>query len=64
MKKTIYRLFSYAQCDKLARYLSNMAAEGWHFREWKAGENQENKENARTEGDVQSTYQYVCAGSL
>jgi len=37
MKKTIYRLFSYAQCDKLARYLSNMAAEGWHFREWKAG---------------------------
>lgn len=35
--KTVYKGFSYLQCDDFAAYLSRMAEQGWHFREWKAG---------------------------
>ena len=36
-RKTVYKGFSYLQCDDFAAYLSRMAEQGWHFREWKAG---------------------------
>ena len=36
-RKTVYKGFSYLQCDDFAAYLGRMAEQGWHFREWKAG---------------------------
>lgn len=36
-RKTVFKGFSYLQCDDFARYLSDMAARGWHFKEWGTG---------------------------
>ena len=36
-RKTVHKSFTYLQCDDFAAYLSKMAAEGWHFKEWKFG---------------------------
>ena len=36
-RKTVYLDFEYTQCDDFAAYLSEMAAKGWHFKEWRAG---------------------------
>ena len=35
--KTVRKSFTYLQCDDFAAYLSKMAADGWHFKEWKSG---------------------------
>ena len=35
--KTVLKGFTYMYCDDFAKYLSNMAAKGWHFKEWGAG---------------------------
>lgn len=35
--KTVRKAFTYLQCDDFADYLSKMAAQGWHFKEWGAG---------------------------
>lgn len=37
MKKTVYKNFDYTQCNEFATFLSEMAAEGWHFKEWSLG---------------------------
>ena len=37
MKKTIYKNFDYTQCNEFAAFLSEMAAQGWHFKEWSLG---------------------------
>lgn len=37
MKKTIYKNFDYTQCNEFATFLSDMAAQGWHFKEWRLG---------------------------
>ena len=36
-KKTVLKGFDYMHCDDFAKYLSDMAAKGWHFKEWGAG---------------------------
>ncbi len=36
-RKIVRKPFSYLQCDDFAAYLSDMAAKGWHFKEWGAG---------------------------
>ena len=36
-RKTVLKGFHYLQCDDFAAYLADMAAKGWHFKEWKAG---------------------------
>lgn len=36
-RKTVLKSFTYLQCDDFADYLSQMAAQGWHFKEWGAG---------------------------
>lgn len=36
-RKTVYKTFNYLQCDDFAAYLSEMAAKGWHFKEWGMG---------------------------
>jgi len=36
-KKTVWKAFDYMHCDDFARYLEEMAAKGWHFKEWGAG---------------------------
>ena len=36
-KKTILKGFDYMHCDDFARFLSDMAAKGWHFKEWGVG---------------------------
>ena len=36
-RKTVLKGFNYLQCDDFAAYLADMAAKGWHFKEWKAG---------------------------
>lgn len=36
-RKTVRKPFSYLQCDDFAAYLSDMAAQGWHFKEWGTG---------------------------
>lgn len=36
-RKTVRKGFTYLQCDDFADYLSQMAAQGWHFKEWGAG---------------------------
>lgn len=35
--KTVLKRFDYMHCDDFAKYLSDMAAKGWHFKEWGAG---------------------------
>ena len=37
MKKTVYKNFDYTQCNEFATFLSEMAAQGWHFKEWSLG---------------------------
>ena len=36
-RKTVFKGFDYMHCDDFAKYLSDMAAKGWHFVEWGAG---------------------------
>ena len=36
-KKTVWKAFDYLHCDDFAAYLGDMAAKGWHFKEWGAG---------------------------
>lgn len=36
-RKTVLKGFDYMHCDDFAKYLSDMAAKGWHFKEWGAG---------------------------
>jgi len=36
-KKTVFKSFSYLQCDDFAAYLMDMARKGWHFKQWRAG---------------------------
>lgn len=36
-RKTVRKGFTYLQCDDFAEYLSQMAAQGWHFKEWGVG---------------------------
>jgi len=36
-KKTVLKAFDYLQCDDFAAYLTEMARNGWHFKEWAAG---------------------------
>lgn len=36
-RKTVFKHFSYLQCDDFAAYLSSMASKGWHFKEWGVG---------------------------
>lgn len=36
-RKIVLKGFNYLQCDDFAAYLTDMAAKGWHFKEWKAG---------------------------
>ena len=36
-KKTVLKGFDYMHCDDFAKYLEDMAAKGWHFKEWGAG---------------------------
>lgn len=36
-RKTVLKGFGYLQCDDFATYLTEMAAKGWHFKEWGAG---------------------------
>ena len=36
-RKTVLKGFTYLQCDDFAAYLSQMAANGWHFKEWGVG---------------------------
>jgi hypothetical protein len=36
-RKTVFKGFSYLQCDDFAAYLSHMAAKGWHFKEFNIG---------------------------
>ena len=35
--KTVLKGFDYMHCDDFAKYLSDMSAKGWHFKEWGAG---------------------------
>lgn len=37
MKKTVYKNFDYTQYNEFATFLSEMAAQGWHFKEWSLG---------------------------
>ena len=36
-RKTVLKGFQYMYCDDFAKYLSDMAAKGWHFKEWGVG---------------------------
>lgn len=36
-RKTVLKGFGYLHCDDFAAYLTEMAAKGWHFKEWGAG---------------------------
>ena len=36
-RKTVLKHFGYLRCDDFAAYLTEMAAKGWHFKEWKIG---------------------------
>lgn len=35
--KTVLKGFDYMHCDDFAKYLSDMATKGWHFKEWGVG---------------------------
>ena len=35
--KTVFRAFDYMHCDDFAKFLMDMAAKGWHFKEWGIG---------------------------
>ena len=35
--KTVFRAFDYMHCDDFAKFLMDMAAKGWHFKEWGVG---------------------------
>lgn len=35
--KTVFKAFDYLQCDDFAKFLMDMAAQGWHFKEWGVG---------------------------
>lgn len=35
--KTVLKSFDYMHCDDFATFLSEMAAKGWHFKEWGVG---------------------------
>ena len=35
--KTVFKSFDYLQCDDFAKLLMDMAAKGWHFKEWGVG---------------------------
>jgi len=37
MKRRVFRQFRYTECDDMAAFLTKMAKEGWHFKEWKLG---------------------------
>lgn len=37
MLKVVYKQFAYNECSDFADYLEQMAAKGWHLKEWKAG---------------------------
>lgn len=36
-KKTVFRGYDYLHCDDFAKLLGEMAAKGWHFKEWGTG---------------------------
>ena len=36
-RKTVFKGFNYMHCDDFAKYLSDMALKGWHFKEWGIG---------------------------
>ena len=36
-RKTVLKGFTYMHCDDFAKYLSDMAAKCWHFKEWGVG---------------------------
>ena len=36
-RRTVLKGFDYMHCDDLARFLMDMAAKGWHFKEWGVG---------------------------
>lgn len=36
-RKTVLKGFNYMYCDDFAKYLSDMSAKGWHFKEWGVG---------------------------
>lgn len=36
-EKTVLKGFDYLHCDDFAKYLMDMAAKGWHFKEWGTG---------------------------
>lgn len=35
--KTVFKAFDYLHCDDFAKFLMDMAAKGWHFKEWGVG---------------------------
>ena len=35
--RTIFKAFDYLHCDDFAKFLMDMAAQGWHFKEWGVG---------------------------
>lgn len=36
-RRTVLKGFTYMNCDDFAKYLIDMAAKGWHFKEWGVG---------------------------
>ena len=36
-RRTVLKSFDYMHCDDFARFLMDMAAKGWHFKEWSVG---------------------------
>ena len=36
-RKKVLKGFNYMHVDDFAKYLSDMAAKGWHFKEWGVG---------------------------
>lgn len=51
-RKTVFKRFGYYRCDDFAAYLTRMAAEGWHFKEWRVGLVFERGEPAEVEYSV------------
>ena len=46
--KTVFRAFDYLHCDDFAKFLMEMAAKGWHFKEWGVGLKFEKGESEQT----------------